>query len=352
MVINDEFWKGKKVFITGHTGFKGSWLTIWLNELGVETFGFSIDKPSKRNLYDEAGVDLLTESTVGDIRDIDALKESLLKFKPDIVFHLAAQPLVRFSYENPVTTYETNVMGTLNLLEVSRQVESISAVINITTDKCYENKEQRKGYKETDPMGGFDPYSNSKACSELISSSYYKSFYIKDNIGLATARSGNVLGGGDWAKDRLVPDLFRAYRKDENLFIRNPQSTRPWQHVLEPLSGYLLLAENLYKEPKKWSQGWNFGPHAEDAKEVGWIVNFISDKLNIQKKWELDKGVHPHEANFLHLDTEKAQNELGWKPKWNLVEALMKVIEWNLSWQNQSNAFDLCKEQINEYQEK
>ncbi len=309
MVINDEFWKGKKVFITGHTGFKGSWLTIWLNELGVETFGFSIDKPSKRNLYDEAGVDLLTESTVGDIRDIDALKESLLKFKPDIVFHLAAQPLVRFSYENPVTTYETNVMGTLNLLEVSRQVESISAVINITTDKCYENKEQRKGYKETDPMGGFDPYSNSKACSELISSSYYKSFYIKDNIGLATARSGNVLGGGDWAKDRLVPDLFRAYRKDENLFIRNPQSTRPWQHVLEPLSGYLLLAENLYKEPKKWSQGWNFGPHAEDAKEVGWIVNFISDKLNIQKKWELDKGVHPHEANFLHLDTEKAQNE-------------------------------------------
>jgi CDP-glucose 4,6-dehydratase len=342
MVINDEFWKGKKVFITGHTGFKGSWLTIWLNELGVETFGFSIDKPSKRNLYDEAGVDLLTESTVGDIRDIDALKESLLKFKPDIVFHLAAQPLVRFSYENPVTTYETNVMGTLNLLEVSRQVESISAVINITTDKCY----------ETDPMGGFDPYSNSKACSELISSSYYKSFYIKDNIGLATARSGNVLGGGDWAKDRLVPDLFRAYRKDENLFIRNPQSTRPWQHVLEPLSGYLLLAENLYKEPKKWSQGWNFGPHAEDAKEVGWIVNFISDKLNIQKKWELDKGVHPHEANFLHLDTEKAQNELGWKPKWNLVEALMKVIEWNLSWQNQSSAFDLCKEQINEYQEK
>ena len=351
MLLNESFWKDKKVFITGHTGFKGSWLTIWLKLLGAETYGFSLDKPSEKNLYEEANLNSLTDSTTGDIRNIALLKRALSDFNPDLIFHLAAQPLVRFSYLDPITTYETNVIGTLNLLESSRQLKDLCAVVNVTTDKCYENNEQKEGFKETDPMGGFDPYSNSKACSELVSSCYFQSFYQTEKIGLATARSGNVLGGGDWAQDRLLPDLFRAYENQHTLKIRNPNSTRPWQHVLEPLAGYLLLAERLYEEPLRWSESWNFGPEAEDAKEVGWIVDFVSDQLEITEKWEIDKTDNPHEANFLHLNIEKAKKVLGWYPKWNLAESLNKVVEWNVYYQKGYSALDLCRNQIKEYQE-
>lgn len=282
MTINKQLWNKKRVLITGHTGFKGSWLILLLHNLGSDVYGYALEPPTNPNMYEEAKIAGLVNSNIGDIRDYDKLLRVIQKVKPEIVIHMAAQPLVRESYKNPVDTYSTNVMGTVNLLEAIRQTPGIKAVVNVTTDKCYENKEWHWGYRENESMGGYDPYSNSKGCSELVTAAYRNSFfnskdYHKHGVALASARAGNVIGGGDWAEDRLIPDFIRAISKGEIVKIRSPYAIRPWQHVLEPLSGYLLLAEKLYTDGPKFAEAWNFGPDDRDAKNVEWITKTICD---------------------------------------------------------------------------
>lgn len=344
-----NFWKNKKVFLTGHTGFKGSWMAIWLSELGAIVKGYSLDPPSEPSLFKEANIESLIESEINDIRDYNQLSKSISKFSPEIIMHMAAQPLVRASYKNPIETYETNVMGTVNILHAALKSSNTKAVVNITTDKCYENREIDVAYKETDPMGGFDPYSSSKGCAELVTSAFTKSFYRNKNIGLASVRAGNVIGGGDWAEDRLIPDILRAFESNKSVIIRNPNSTRPWQHVLEPLSGYLTLAKKLYDSPEEYSQSWNFGPNYEDVKPVKTIVNFMSS-LWPKSSWELDKSDNPHEANLLKLDISKAKSKLNWHPKWALDKSLEKIVQWHKLWLSKNiNAKNLCIDQIHEY---
>jgi CDP-glucose 4,6-dehydratase len=348
-----KFWQGKKVFLTGHTGFKGSWLSLWLDSLGAEVTGYALKPPTDPSLFEICELEDRIDSIIGDIRDKKSLIKTVLSVEPDIIIHMAAQPIVRESYRDPFGTYETNVMGTVNLLEAVRQSKSVRAVVNVTTDKCYENKETLRAYKETDPMGGFDPYSNSKACSELVTASYRSSFFnpldhAKHKVAIATARAGNVIGGGDWASERLIPDFVRAILNKETIRVRNPKAIRPWQHVLEPLSGYMMLAEKLYTHGPKYSEGWNFGPSRTDAKPVEWIVK------NLCKKWEgsaysIDKGRHPHEANYLILDNSKANKRLGWSPKWDLSQALDKVVDWTKAYQDKEDIYDICIEQISEY---
>lgn len=327
-MINPEFWEGKRVFLTGHTGFKGSWLSIWLNSMGAIVKGYSLKPKDNLNLFTIARINDLVESDINDIRDFAELSASILSFSPDIVFHMAAQPIVRASYENPLETFETNVMGTANLLEAIRNCPSVKAVVNITTDKCYENKEWVWGYKETDPMGGRDPYSSSKGCSELVTSSFRESFFIDANIGIASARAGNVIGGGDWAEDRLIPDILRAFEASKPVIIRHPNATRPWQHVLEPLSGYLMLAEQLFKNPIQFSQAWNFGPYDSDVRPVHWILDQMTC-LWPGSSWILDNNDNPHEAKLLKLDISKATSFLSWMPTWSLEVTLQKIIAWN-----------------------
>jgi CDP-glucose 4,6-dehydratase len=346
-MINSEFWKGKKVFLTGHTGFKGSWLSIWLNSMGAVVKGYGLKPSATPNLFTIAGIEHLVESDINDIRDYSSLCASILEFSPDIVFHMAAQPLVRASYEKPLETYETNVMGTANLLESVRQCSSVQAVVNITTDKCYENNEWVWGYKETDPMGGRDPYSSSKGCSELVTASYRESFLRAANIGIATARAGNVIGGGDWAEDRLIPDILRSFEASKPVIIRNPNATRPWQHVLEPLSGYLILAEQLFKGSGELSEGWNFGPYDYDVRPVDWILDQMTS-LWPGASWGLDQDDNPHEATLLKLDISKASAILGWKPTWDLHFTLGKIVRWHKSW---IEGFDMRLECINEINE-
>jgi CDP-glucose 4,6-dehydratase len=344
-----NFWKNKKVFITGHTGFKGSWMSIWLNMLGANVKGYSLQPPSKPSLFEEANVSSLLNSEINDIRSYNELNKSIQGFAPEIVFHMAAQPLVRVSYRYPLETYETNVMGTANLLQACCNLDSVKAVINITTDKCYENIEEDIGYKETDKMGGSDPYSSSKGCAELVTAAYRQSFYKNKDIGLASVRAGNVIGGGDWAEDRLIPDILKAFESNKPVVIRNPNATRPWQHVLEPLSGYILLAEKLHNNPIEFSDGWNFGPNFEDAKPVGTIVSILSD-LWPNSSWQLDKSDNPHEANLLKLDISKAKSKLSWSPVWNLEKSLEKIVQWQKSWSlKTNNAHDLCVGEINQF---
>jgi CDP-glucose 4,6-dehydratase len=347
-MINSKFWNKKKVFLTGHTGFKGSWLSIWLNSMGADVKGYSLKPEASPNLFNIAEVDKIVESDINDIRDYSALSNSIIKFNPDIVFHMAAQPLVRASYEKPLETYEINVMGTANLLEAVRQCPSVKAVINITTDKCYQNNEWLWGYKETDPMGGRDPYSSSKGCSELVTASYRDSFLKNADIGVATVRAGNVIGGGDWAQDRLIPDILRAFELEKSVVIRNPNATRPWQHVLEPLSGYLILAEKLFINPKEFSEGWNFGPHDHDVKPVSWILDEISS-LWPNSSWHLDHGDSPHEAMLLKLDISKVTSILGWKPTWNLSLALEKIVNWHKCWIEGDDMRTKCINEIDEF---
>lgn len=351
---NWDFWKDKRVFFTGHTGFKGSWLTLWLHTLGAKVTGYALEAPTKPSLYDVAGIHKLCTSVIADIRDRETLENALTGAKPDIVIHMAAQPLVRESYKNPTETYEINVMGTVNLLEAVRKCDSVRAVVNVTTDKCYENKEWVWGYRETDRLGGHDPYSTSKACSEMVTSSYWQSFYnsrpdVKHKMGIGTARAGNVIGGGDWAVDRLVPDILRALSLKENVLIRNPQAIRPWQYVLEPLSGYLLLAQKLYENGPGYSGGWNFGPDDNDAKSVEWIVRRLCRKLGSGINYVIDSAYRPHEAHYLKLDCSKAKARLGWRPKWKLDQALDKVVEWNDAYHAGKNMQDICLKQIAEY---
>lgn len=334
VVVNPAFWYGRRVFVTGHTGFKGSWLSLWLQELGAEVTGYALPAPTNPSLFDVARVEQGMKSVIGDIRDGTKLASAMRQAAPSVVIHMAAQPLVRRSYVDPVETYSTNVMGTVHLLEAVRQTPSVRAVVNVTTDKCYENKEWAWGYRESEPMGGFDPYSSSKGCAELVSAAYRNSFfsparYSEHQVALATARAGNVIGGGDWATDRLVPDILAAFEKAQPVVIRNPHATRPWQHVLEPLRGYLMLAEKLYTEGTAFAEGWNFGPHSDDARPVEWIVKQLAEKWSYGASWQIDAGDHPHEANYLKLDISKASHRLDWQPAMRLDQALGLIVDWS-----------------------
>jgi CDP-glucose 4,6-dehydratase len=353
-LIDKNFWKDKRVFITGHTGFKGSWLCLWLHLLGSNITGYALDPPTKPSLFEICKVKNFIKSIIGDIRHSKSLNNAILETAPDIVIHMAAQPLVRESYRKPMETYEVNVMGTVNLFEAARNCKGIKAVINVTSDKCYENREWLWGYRETDPLGGYDPYSNSKACSELISSAYRNSFFNPEDYnihgtGIASARSGNVIGGGDWAADRLIPDCIRALLAGEKIIVRNPEPIRPWQHVVEPLSGYLMLAQKLYENGPGYSEAWNFGPDDSDAQPVEWIVKKICKKWGQNATYKIDKGKHPHEAHYLKLDCSKAKALLGWHPRWNLEKAIDRVIEWTQAYQENSNIRKVCLKQIEEY---
>ena len=349
LVVNPNFWKSKKVFITGHTGFKGGWLSLWLHSMGAELHGYALNPILEPSFYVSTKLALLFKTnTIADIRDKKALKKIIDEVKPDIVFHMAAQPLVRYSYEHPIETYEVNIMGTLNLLEILRYSTSIKSFINVTSDKCYENLESRHAYKEDSSLGGFDPYSSSKACSEIVTSAYRKSFFHDKKIGIATARAGNVIGGGDWSQDRLLPDFFKALIEKRSLIVRSPDAVRPWQHVLEPLSGYLRLAEKLYMEPIKYSGAWNFGPQSESAQTVSWILNKMTEKIP-NAKWEVDKKFQPHEATLLMLESNKAETLLSWIPRWNLDEAIDKTILWQHSFNEGKDSRNISLSQISDY---
>ena len=331
--MNKQFWSGRRVFITGHTGFKGSWLSLWLQNLGAEVTGYATNPPTEPNMFNVANVAQNMTSIIGDVRDLNSLKKAIEIAQPEIIIHMAAQALVRYSYANPVETYAVNVMGSVNLLESIRQIKSVRAVINVTTDKCYENKEWYWGYREMDPMGGYDPYSNSKACSELITAAYRSSFfnpaqYSEHGVAVASARAGNVIGGGDWAMDRLIPDVTRAILAGESVRIRSPYAIRPWQHVLEPLYGYLLLAEKLYLEGVNYAEGWNFGANDDDARSVQWIVERFTSLWGADARWELDSDPQLHEALYLKLDCSKAKARLGWYPNKSLSENLEYVVNW------------------------
>lgn len=348
--VTPDFWRGKCIFLTGHTGFKGGWLSLWLQSMGAEVHGYALNPPTEPNLFTAAKVGTgMASSEIADIRDADKLREAIQTARPEIVFHLAAQPLVRYSYAQPVETYAVNVMGAVHLLEAIRATPGVKAVVNITTDKCYENREWVWGYRENEPMGGFDPYSSSKGCAELVTAAYRRSFLEPAGIALATARAGNVIGGGDWAKDRLIPDIMRAITQGESAHIRNPHAIRPWQHVLEPLSGYLVLAQKLYKEGACYAEGWNFGPNDEDAKPVQWIVDRLTKTWGEGANWALDGGDHPHEAHYLKLDCSKAKARLDWHPRWHLEDALGAVIDWHRAYQNGKNMRELTLSQIGTY---
>lgn len=349
-----EFWQGKKVFITGHTGFKGSWLCLWLNLLGAEVTGYALQPPTQPSLFELCRIDQVVTSIIGDVRDCDVLTNAMLMAAPEIVIHMAAQPLVRKSYENPVETYAINVMGTVNLFEAVRQCSSVKAVVNITTDKCYENKEWLWGYRENEQLGGYDPYSNSKACSELVTAGYRSSFfnpqeYHKHRVAIASARAGNVIGGGDWAMDRLIPDCIQALINNKKIIIRNPHAVRPWQHVLEPLGGYLLLARNLYEHGSIFAEGWNFGPDDNDAKSVEWIVRKMCTLWGNEASYEVDNGQQPHEAHYLKLDCSKAKVKLGWQSILTLEQTLYNIIQWVHAYQRKRDMRAVCLQQIQEY---
>ncbi len=352
--MNLDFWKGKKVFITGHTGFKGSWLSLWLQSVGSEVTGYALIPPTQPSFFELCKVDELVYSIIADIRDGERLDKAMQMASPEVVIHMAAQPLVRESYRNPVDTYAINVFGTVNLLEAVRKCDSVKAVVNVTTDKCYENKEWVWGYRENEPLGGYDPYSSSKACSELVTAAYRNSFfnpkdYANHGVSLATARAGNVIGGGDWATDRLIPDCIRALLKNEKIIIRNPYAIRPWQHVLEPLSGYLALAQKLYEDGPEYAEAWNFGPNDEDAKPVEWVVRELCEKWGEGASYEIDKGEHPHEAHYLKLDCSKAMSQLGWAPRWDLEKAIDSIIEWTRAYNERQGIREVCLKQIEEY---
>ena len=349
MPIDRHFWHGKSVFITGHTGFKGGWLSLWLAEMGAKVHGYAMAPPTEPSLFNVTGLGAcLASHTVADIRDAETLTRAMQAASPDIVLHLAAQSLVRSSYSAPVQTYAINVMGTVNLLEAVRQTPSAKAVINVTTDKCYENREWVWPYRENEAMGGADPYSSSKACSELVTAAYRTSFFGA-GVALASVRAGNVIGGGDWATDRLIPDFLRALDAQRTLSIRSPQAIRPWQHVLEPLAGYLLLAETLYKQGIAFAEGWNFGPDENDAKPVGWIVDYLCGQVS-DARWQCDTAPQPHESNTLKLDSSKAKTRLGWQPRWNLPIALNKTLEWHNAWRSGADMTALSLKQILAYE--
>ena len=327
-------WAGRRVFLTGHTGFKGGWLALWLADLGAKVRGYSLDPGTSPNLFHEARIGELVEDVRGDIRDAARLDSAIRDFAPEVIFHLAAQPLVRLSYVDPITTYETNVIGTARVLDAVRRTPSVRAVVSVTTDKCYENKEWLWGYRETDPLGGYDPYSSSKACAEIVSAAFRQSYFpveklAEHRVAVATARAGNVIGGGDWSVDRLLPDLVRGFETGSPVAIRRPAAIRPWQHVLEPLHGYLTLAEKLLSgDPARYATAFNFGPADEDARSVGWIADRMVQTWGAGASWFQDGDPGAHEAGFLKLDASRAKAELDWKPRLHLGEALDWLVRW------------------------
>jgi CDP-glucose 4,6-dehydratase len=348
--MNPAFWRGKRVFLTGHTGFKGSWLSLWLQDMGAEVHGLALTPPTTPNLFSVADVvSAMASSSIGDVRDLTTVQKAMWTSQADIVIHMAAQPLVRLSYAEPVETYATNVMGTVHVLESARHTASVKAVVVVTTDKCYENKEWVWGYRENEPMGGHDPYSNSKGCAELVTSAYRSSFLQSSGIAMASARAGNVIGGGDWAVDRLVPDILRAFERDQPVIIRNANAIRPWQHVLEPLCGYLSLAEHLYTNGQAFAESWNFGPNDDDARPVQYIVEQMVSSWGNGACWQQDGCVHPHEANYLKLDISKAKARLGWQPRWGLAAALEKITEWHQAYLSLNNMHSFTMQQIASY---
>ena len=353
--MNPGFWQGKRVLLTGHTGFKGSWLSLWLQSMGAQVTGYALAPPTNPSLFEIAEVAQGMTSVIGDIRDLSKLQAVFAEHQPEIVIHMAAQPLVRYSYQNPVETYSTNVMGTVHLLEAVRNTSGVKVVVNITTDKCYENREWVWGYRENEPMGGFDPYSNSKGCAELVSAAYRSSFFNANNyaqhgVATATVRAGNVIGGGDWAQDRLIPDILAAFEQGRKVDIRNPHAIRPWQHVMEPLRGYLTLAEQLFEHGPSFGEGWNFGPNDEDAKPVGWIVEQMAALWGADAQWQIDSGEHPHEAHYLKLDISKARSRLNWLPALRLKDALALIIDWSKQREVGANMRQLTLVQLQAYQ--
>lgn len=352
--MTPDFWCGRRVLLTGHTGFKGSWLSLWLQSMGAQTVGYALTPPTNPSLFEVAKVGKGMTSIIGDIRDLDKLRTVFAEHKPEIVIHMAAQSLVRHSYVNPVETYATNVMGTVNLLEAARQTGSAKAIINVTSDKCYDNREWIWGYREHEAMGGYDPYSNSKGCSELVTAAYRNSFFnqadfSRHGVALASVRAGNVIGGGDWASDRLIPDILRALLSDSPAVIRNPDAVRPWQHVLAPLSGYLLLAQKLWQDGSAYGEAWNFGPNDEDARPVSWIADYLTKAWSKDASWAPDGGDHPHEAHYLKLDSSKARSRLVWRPRWHLEEALRNITDWQRAYQAQKDMREVTLGQIQRY---
>ena len=348
--IREDFWRNKRVLLTGHTGFKGSWLSLWLQHLQAQVVGLSLAPPTSLNLFELASVADEMVHLIGDIRNAELVDEVVKTYSPDIIIHMAAQSLVRPAYEDPLLTYQTNVMGTLHVLEAARQSDSVKAVVNVTSDKCYATHLGNYTFHEIDPLGGDDPYSSSKGAAEILTHSYYHSFFKFQHKGLASARAGNVIGGGDWALDRLIPDMMRSLISQATLEIRYPQAVRPWQHVLEPLCGYLLLAEKLYENPSKYSEGWNFGPDESDSKTVQWIVEQCTSYLG--EEWQFKMAeVSPewHEAACLRLNSEKARRHLQWQPHWNINAALLKTIEWYQFYQRKKDMKVVTLEQIKSY---
>lgn len=354
--MNPGFWKGKRVFLTGHTGFKGGWLSLWLQSMGAEVTGFALNPPTNPSLFDVANVGAGMRSVIGDVRDLNLLQKTMQDADPEIVIHMAAQPLVRYSYINPVETYATNVMGSVHLLEAVRQTKSVKAVVNVTSDKCYDNKEWVWGYREDEAMGGFDPYSNSKGCAELVTAAYRSSFfnpadYAKHGVAIASARAGNVIGGGDWAGDRLIPDFIRAIVAGEKVVIRSPNAIRPWQHVLEPLSGYLVLAEKLFVQGTQFAEAWNFGPSDGDAKSVEWIINELVTNWAEGASFKVDaSAANLHEAHLLKLDCSKARMNLGWKPQWDATETIKRICAWHKAHLNGRDMKVYALGEIQQYQ--
>lgn len=353
--VDPDFWNGKRIFLTGHTGFKGGWLSLWLASMGAKVTGYALSPNTAPNFFNVAKVaEDLETSHIADIRNLEKLQVAMRDAKPDIVIHMAAQPLVRYSYVNPVETYATNVMGTVNVLESIRGIGCVRAVVIVTTDKCYENKEWAWGYRENEPMGGHDPYSNSKGCAELVTSAYRQSYFpshrfTQHRVAIATARAGNVIGGGDWSEDRLIPDAIRAFEANKPLMIRNPLATRPWQHVLEPLSGYLVLAQSLYQYGDKYVGAWNFGPRDEDARTVREVIELLIKNWRSAASWSQDQSEQPHEAHALKLDISKARQYLNWTPNWNLEKAIKEIVEWQSAFRSGATIKDLTQMQIKSY---
>ena len=355
LVVDPSFWRGKAVFVTGHTGFKGSWLALWLHALGARVTGYALAPPTTPSLFELARVDEAVHTLTADVRDLDRLQREMDGAQPEFVFHLAAQSLVRQSYEEPVATYSTNVMGTVNVLEAVRRTPSVRVAVVVTSDKCYENRGEAHGCREDDPMGGHDPYSSSKGCAELVTAAYRKSFLGlpqggRDAIGIASARAGNVIGGGDWARDRLVPDVLSAFAKRQPARIRNPRAVRPWQHVLEPLAGYLALAEALARDREAFAGAWNFGPRDEDSRPVSWIVDGLKARWGDGAAWEIDAAPQPHEAAYLRLDCSKARDRLGWRSKLALETALDWIVEWHHAYLARGDLRQMTVSQIARYQ--
>lgn len=349
--IDHKFWNNKRVFLTGHSGFKGGWLSMWLTHMGAIVRGYSLVPNTEPSLFKTLHLSETVESIFGDVRDLERLSQTLSDFRPEIVIHMAAQPLVLASYQDPVETFETNVMGTVNILEACRNCPSVRSIVNVTTDKCYENDERLWGFREDDPMGGADPYSSSKGCSEIVSSAFRRSFFSgKEKLFLATARAGNVIGGGDWAENRLIPDILRAFELGETAIIRNPKATRPWQHVLEPLRGYLMLAERQFNGDADMSDAWNFGPEDTDVKPVEWIVERMVCLWKGDAQWKLKSQEGPHEAGYLKLDISKAKAKLGWAPIWGLENALEKIIDWHEAFISGENMTRKTIKQIKQYE--